>query len=225
MRHLAPLALAAAACGSEAPVPGPELACGSVAVELFAIYKRGCSADEWYTQEDVRTAALATPFENSVDSFGNRATLRASCTPSTRTLTFAGRAERTCGVHCAGGGAHAELRWEGALRLPASAPGWRVRVAVEAVYTAPDRVVTPAGRCVIETPWRSPIVVDAPRLEREVDVPPGTAAVRVVCVQPPATGGFVSTACIGAPAEPRPLEVAPAWIEATLTVRVDASPR
>ncbi len=217
-----PLLASLVGCADDAP---PSLSAGTLSYRVSAIHKTGCTLDELFQQVDTGTRALDSPLRSEVSIMGNAAWLEASSTPASQTLSFSAGVARRCGQHCSGGSATAAFRWEGTLTLPDAAPTWDVRFTISSVYTAPDRPEVPAGQCVIETPWRSPIVIDAPSLERTVSAPAGSALLRVRCESQSPTHGLVSVACIGAPPDPPPLEVSPVWIEARLTIRVDATRR
>jgi hypothetical protein len=203
----------------------PSLSAGTLSYRVSAIHKTGCTLDELFERTEARTVSLQAPMRAQVMEMGNTAWLEANANPAALTLNFAAGVARRCGQHCAGGEARAALRWEGTLTLPATAPEWDVRFTISALHTAPDRVEVPAGQCVIETPWRAPIVIDAASLERTVTAPAGVATLRVVCDSPMPPRGLVAVACIGAPRDPPPLEVSPAWIEGRLTIRMEATPR
>lgn len=208
-------------CGEAAP----SLSAGTVTLNLSASEKIGCGPDGFTERIDTRTLSLETPLRAQVSVGGNLASLEAAAAPATQTLTFSGHVARRCGYNCDGGVARAAFRWDGTLTLPDTAPTWNVRFTISALHTAPDRPQLPAGQCVLETPWRSPIVIDAPLLERSVIAPAGSAPLRVRCDSQNPARGLVTVACIGAARNVPPLEISPVWIEARLTIRVDATPR
>lgn len=141
---------------------GPSLSAGTLSYRVSALYKAGCSPDELTEQVDARTVALDAPVRSEVAIMRSAALFGASSEPASRTLTFTAGVDRQCGNHCNGGSATVAFLWEGTLTLPETAPEWDVRVAISSVHTTPDRPNLPHGTCVVETPWRSPIVIDAP---------------------------------------------------------------
>lgn len=144
---------------------------------------------------------------------------------ATLTLTATARTEATyCGTGCPGSGAIARFSWRGAVALP-SPRGYRVRVTVDAYRETdlwPNRY---GGECLVETPWRSPIVVESGRQSRDVDAPAGTATVALNC-QPIMDRAFAQVACFGARFEGAPvLSNTPGTVDARLTVRFVFTPK
>ena len=218
----AALALALLASPYGCAEEGPSLSAGTLSFRVSALYKTGCTLDELFEQVDARTVSLDAPVRSEVAIMRSAASLEASSDPASQTLTFQAGVDRRCGNHCNGGSATVAFLWEGTLTLPETAPEWDVRVAISSVHTTPDRPNLPHGTCVVETPWRSPIVIDAPEMERAVVAPAGVVPIRVRCAAP---GGMLTIGCFGASKTAPPLEIPPAWIRARMTVRVHATPR
>lgn len=221
-------------CADPAPAAtstAATFACGSIVVDLRADHRAGCPVSDWHRESVAETVALregGAGYDNAVELDANQATLHASCVaapagPSvTGTLAFRSRADRVCGFGCEGGAASARFRWAGTLTVPSPASAWRARVVADTVIDTARGPKAVGAVCTIETPWRAPIVVDAPHLERELQATEGAATVRVEC-HPDEPQGFTSLACIGAPNPPRPDETSPEWFVRTLTVRFELS--
>jgi len=227
-----PVAALLLGCAAD-PTPGSPtataaaLTCGEVSVRVTAHRRAGCPDAEHFTDLRDETAALPSDgaqYEAVASQGSNRAVLHATCAAqpagatTTRALTFSAGVDRACGFDCAGGSAAVAFRWSGTLTIPAGTR--RVRVVAD---TASDTERGPQGTgsvCVIETPSRAPIVLDAPHLERDLPATVGTAAVRIDCTRG-MFGEFASLSCFGAPNPPDPARVSPTWATRTLTVRFE----
>lgn len=215
-------------CSDDA-VPAPTLECGAADVEIQAAWHLGCAPDQQHSQrlrDHIDLDAHRGAWEDERAVGQNAATLALTCVrrvagdAAVLELTAAARASRVCGVHCGGGGAHAAMIWTGRYTLPATSPQYRLRVVVTASRRAADRPIAHEGHCQVELLARPPILVRGSGFERDFVVPAGTGEVRLNCHREPGVG-LAFTACFGAvPGEP----TAPAWIEADVALRLEATP-
>jgi hypothetical protein len=149
-------------------------------------------------------------------------------TDAAATLTLSARArvdDEVCGSGCEGAGAGTRFSWTGTVTLPPFERGYAVRVAFEASRETDRGPRNFQGECAIETPWRAPIVIENGSQTREVDAPPGVAAITLRCTTPERYT-FAGLACFGVGnSRPPSQNDLSSWMTASLTVRLSFSPR
>lgn len=229
-------ALAAAVAGCGDPAPGVVFGYGTLTEEHLAERAFGCGAHERVTSAYAGTLALSAA-QHGVSRRQRADVARADfdldVAPAVTgpgagsiTLTASARAEdNVCGTGCEGAGAHVRFAWTAAVSLPPLAQGYAVRVTVHAEHDTSRGDAWFQGECVIVTPWRPDIVVEAGDSVRDFDAPAGEASIRVQCGRVMASG-FANIGCFGveSPSPPEALGLS-SWVSASLRVRFDVRPR
>jgi hypothetical protein len=226
------IALMGVGCADvEAPVG---LSYGTLTEDHVAARSRGCTADRQIRnvlQGDVVLSSSMPGVSRELLADEGKVRFDFAAEPvvaeggATLTLTATARTEATyCGTGCSGSEATARFSWRGLVTLPSSR-SYSVRVMVDAYRETDISPVRFGGECLVETPWRSPIVVESGRQSRVVDASAGAATIALNC-RPIADRAFAQVSCFGAEIEGAPSRSnTPATVDARLTVRFVFTPK